>query len=289
LFAPSDMSKPMFHNLNSRQSCDPSNANRFHFCQLARKSLWLLSRAGKSTLTAMMTLSAPGITDTRPERDVYNALLQLDGKNILELGCGRAEITRTIATEGTDRRITALEVDEIQHQNHLLIDDLPNVEFIKAGAENIPCSDNKFDVLFMFKSLHHVPLDLMEQALLEINRVLKPGGFAYISEPVFAGGFNDLLKMFHDEQVVRLAAFEAIKESVETGLMSLEQQYFFNSPICFENFADFEQKILKVTHTDHRLDDDLYARVKEQFESHMHEDGASFQMPIRIDLLRKGN
>jgi len=235
----------------------------------------------------MMKLSTPNIAETCPEKDIYNKLLKLDNKAILELGCGTADITRAIATDGSARQITALEVDEIQHQRHLLIDDLPNVEFIKAGAEAVPCPDHAFDIVMMFKSLHHVPLDQMERALLEIQRVLKPGGIAYISEPVFAGDFNELLKMFHDEEEVRLAAFSAVRQAVDTGLLSLDQQYFFNAPMLFENFAAFEQLILKVTHTDHSLSEELFEQVRERFESHMNQDGANFQMPIRIDLLRK--
>jgi len=234
-----------------------------------------------------MKISEPAITRTCPEKDIYNELLQLDGKHILELGCGRADITRAIATEGTSRRIAALEVDEIQHRIHLAIDDLPNVEFVMAGAESIPFADNIFDVVFMFKSLHHVPLELMDRALLEIRRVLKPGGLAYISEPVFAGDFNDLLKMFHNEEKVRLEAFEAIKRAVEGGILTLLSETFFLLSMSFKNFTDFEQKILKATHTRHQLSDELYDQVKQKFESHMRPDGAHFLMPIRIDLLRK--
>ena len=50
------------------------------------------------------------------ESEVYNRLLSLDGKHILELGCGSAEITRNIASAGVDRQITALEVDEIAYE-----------------------------------------------------------------------------------------------------------------------------------------------------------------------------
>jgi len=237
----------------------------------------------------MMKLSTSKNTATFPEKEVYNKLLQLDHTAILELGCGTAEITRAIATDGIERHTTALEVDEIQYHKHLLIDDLPNVEFIKAGAEAIPCPDSSFDIVMMFKSLHHVPLELMDRALQEIQRVLKSGGFAYISEPVFAGDFNDLLKIFHDEEEVRLAAFNAVKKAVDSDLLTLNQQYFFNAPMSFENFAAFEQMILKATHTDHSLSDELFAQIKQRFESHMTKDGAHFQMPIRIDLLRKNS
>lgn len=234
-----------------------------------------------------MILTPPHISRTCPEHEIYNTLLNLDEKNILELGCGRAEITRAIATSGNDRHITALEVDAVQHRQHQAIADLPNVEFIMAGAQSVPCQDNTFDVVFMFKSLHHVPQELMQQALLEIRRVLKPGGMAYISEPIFAGDFNDLLKLFHNEEEVRLAAFEAIRSTVDAGHLTLERQCFFNTPMHFENFADFDQKVLKVSHTEHRLSDTLYAQVQHKFSEHMSPEGAQFTMPIRVDLLRK--
>jgi len=236
-----------------------------------------------------MKIAKADIARTCPEREIWNELLQLDDKRILELGCGKAEITRAIASEGSNRHIAALEVDSIQHNHHLTIDDLPNVHFIMAGAEDIPFPDESFDVVFMFKSLHHVPLELMDQALLEIRRVLKPGGYAYISEPVFAGDFNEVLRMFHNEEQVRLAAFEAVKRAVDGNVLKLEKEVFFHSPMHFDDFADFEQKILKVTHTNHQLSEELYQQVKAKFESHMGPDGANFLMPIRIDLLKKEN
>jgi ubiquinone/menaquinone biosynthesis C-methylase UbiE len=243
---------------------------------------------GHAYACPMMHLSPPSAIDrTCPEREIYEQLLALDGKDILELGCGKAEITRAIASEGRDRRITALEVDEIQHRNHLGIDDLPNVRFVLAGAEAIPTPDASFDVVFMFKSLHHVPMELMDQALAEIRRVLRPGGLAYISEPVFAGDFNEILRLFHDEEQVRRAAFEAVRRTVDTGVLNLEQELFFHSPMHFDDFADFEAKILKVTHTNHQLSPELYAEVKRKFEAHMGPDGANFLMPIRVDLLSR--
>ncbi|MDT8376048.1 MAG: class I SAM-dependent methyltransferase [Mariprofundaceae bacterium] len=234
-----------------------------------------------------MKLSEPDITRCCPEHEIYNELLQLDGNHILELGCGRAELTRAIASEGEGRNMVALEVDEIQHRLHQEITDLPNVEFRMAGAESIPYPDNSFDVAFMFKSLHHVPMELMDRAFAEIHRVVKPGGYAYISEPVFAGDFNEILKMFHDEEQVRLAAFEATKRAVDSGLFTLSSETFFNSPMHFDDFADFDCKVLQVTHSDHRLAPELFEAVKAKFETHMTPDGANFLMPIRVDLLQK--
>jgi len=222
-----------------------------------------------------------------PEAEIYDRLLVLDGKHILELGCGSAEITRNIASAGAERKITALEVDEIAYGKNLQITDLPNVSFGLAGAQDIPLEDAAVDVVFMFKSLHHVPLELMAPAMREIRRVLKPGGLAYISEPVFAGAFNEILRLFHDESKVREAAFNTVKKAVDEGLFELVEETFFNSPMKFESFADFENRILKVTHTHHNLSEEVYDLVKQCFEKHLGDDGAHFLMPIRVDLLQR--
>jgi len=234
-----------------------------------------------------MKLAAQQIEITCAEPDIYNRLLSLDNKHILELGCGYADFTRDIAISGTGRSITALEVDEIAHAKNLQITDLPNVTFALAGAQKIPLEDDSVDVVFMFKSLHHVPEDLMEVSMHEIRRVLKPGGLAYISEPIFSGDFNEVLRLFHNEEKVREAAFNTVKKAVDGGLFELVEEIFFNTPKIFENFSEFESQTIKATHSSHKLDKDLYALVRQRFEQCASDDGPHFTIPIRVDLLRR--
>ena len=221
------------------------------------------------------------------ENEIFEEVLSLDGQHILELGCGRADKTRLIATGGEQRQVIATEVDETQHEKNMQITDLPNVTFKIAGCEAIPLADNSIDTVFMFKSLHHVPPELMEKGLSEIHRVLKPGGLAYISEPVFAGDFNEILRLFHDEQQARETAFNVIKKSVENNLFTLKEQLFFNTPSDFANFDEFESRIIQVTHTDHEISADVQHQIKQKFMQHMQDDGAHFKNPIRVDLLKK--
>lgn len=234
-----------------------------------------------------MQLAPSTITRQCAEREIYDALLPLDGACVVELGCGRAEHTRAIAASGRVQRISALEVDEIQHALNLEIDDLPNVEFLLAGAQAIPAAAGTFDIAMMFKSLHHVPGDLMLPALREISRVLKPGGVLYVSEPIFAGAFNDILRLFHDEEAVRRAAFDALAASVGEGTFELVDEVFFNAPMSFRDFAEFERKVIGVTHTRHRLTPVLLAEVRQRFEAHATPTGVRFAAPMRVDLLRK--
>jgi SAM-dependent methyltransferase len=229
-----------------------------------------------------------GALTTCPEQAVYERLLPLDGARILELGCGTAQLTRRIALGGADRTILALEVDEIQHGLNLRIADLPNVEFRLAGAEAIPAADASFDIVLLFKSLHHVPLDQMATAMREIRRVLKPGGLAYISEPVFAGAFNDILRLFHNEERVRAAAFEAVRASVDSGDFELGEEVFFNTPVHYADFAEFERTVIGVTHTRHHLSEATHAEVRRRFEALQGLEGVDFATPIRVDLLRRG-
>ncbi|MES9845693.1 MAG: class I SAM-dependent methyltransferase [Candidatus Sedimenticola sp. PURPLELP] len=221
------------------------------------------------------------------ELEIMEQTLPMTDLNVLELGCGRAWMTRQMAERFHPAHITATEVDRIQHEKNLQIDDLPTVTFTYGGAEQIDLPDNSVDVAVMLKSLHHVPPELMEKGLKEIARVLKPGGLAYISEPVYQGAFNDILKLFNDEKEVRELAFSAVKQAVENGTFELQEQIFFNSPGHYADFTDFEARMLNVTHTEHKIDDALYQQIRAAFEDHMTADGADFLKPSRVDLLRK--
>ena len=222
-----------------------------------------------------------------PESDIYNRLLSLDDKHIVELGCGYAHKTRDIAASGVNRTITALEVDGIAHESNLQLHDLPNVRFLLSGAQAIPLDDECADIVIMFKSLHHVPLELMEPSIREIRRVLKPGGLAYISEPVYAGDFNEILSMFGDEQAVLKAAFGTVRNAVEAGMFTLVEQVFFNTPRRYESFAEFEDSVINASHSQHSLDETLLQRVRSVFERHLGDDGAMFWTPVRVDLIKK--
>jgi len=226
------------------------------------------------------------IDRVRDELDVVAELLELDGKDILELGCGRAEKTRAIATAGRERRVLALEVDEVQHARNLDVDDLPNVRFELGGAQDVPAASGSFDVVFLFKSLHHVPVESMDEALGEIARVLRPGGLAYVSEPLFRGAFNDVLRIFHDEERVRREAFEAVRRAVRAGTVELVSQSFFLSPVRFADFDEFDRLVVGATHQSHRLSDETRERVRAAFDRHTEQHGPVFPQPVRVDLLR---
>lgn len=236
-----------------------------------------------------MRSNDPEAYRTATEVDVIADLLDIEESHLLELGCGDAGVTRLLAERFAPARIVATEVDRIQHEKNLRVRDLPNVDFRYGGAEAIADPDGTYDAVFMFKSLHHVPPDRMAQSLREIHRVLKPGGRAYFSEPVYWGEFNDLVRLIHDEKQVREAAFAALQDAVGSGLFELEAEVFFQMPGTYEGWEVFEDRFLKVTHTALDIDGERHERIKTAFLRHLTPTGARFLKPHRVDLLRKPN
>lgn len=236
---------------------------------------------------ADMQLWDPRGAPTCAHREVYESLLPLEDAVILELGCGAAEVSRAIASAVPSADITALEVDTRQHEANLAGPQLANLHFSLGGAEKIPAADETFDIVLMIKSLHHVPGELMERALKEVRRVLKPEGLAYFAEPVFSGAFNEILRVFHNEEEVRKNAFAAIKNAATRGGMALVAEKFFFVPVKVEDFAAFERRFINVTHSDHHLTRAQLDEVQKKFAQHMTPQGATFKTPMRADVLRK--
>ncbi len=234
-----------------------------------------------------MKLSDPASSAVRPEFLVYTACLALEDADIIELGCGRAEHARAIAGPYPGARMTAFDVDPVQYELNRSAAGPGNLRFALGGAEAIPAGDESADIVMMLKSLHHVSSGLLDRALREIRRVLRPGGLAYISEPVFAGELNEIIRIFHDERQARIDAFEALRRAVAEGDFDLVEERFFLAPVVYRDFAEFERDVIQATHSKHRLSADQLEGVRERFLSHAGPDAAVFNMPMRVDLLRK--
>lgn len=234
-----------------------------------------------------MQINDPAAYRCCNELDVLQELLDPRGLAVLELGCGAAWTTRELVGRLGAGSVTATEVDRIQHAKNLALTDLPGVNFRFGGAESIADPDGSYDLVCMFKSLHHVPVQLMDQALAEIHRVLRPGGWLYVSEPVYWGEFNAVMCLIHDEREVRQAAFTALERAVASGDFALEHEVFYAAEGVYADWDSFAQRFIQVTHTQHDLDEARLAEVRRAFESHLTPEGARFSKPHRVDLLRR--
>ncbi len=105
------------------------------------------------------------------------------GAVIMEIGCGRGAGARLIFKNFQPVLLIAqdLDIDMIQKaKRYLTAIEINEISLSVADAIHIPVKDRAIDAIFVFGVLHHVPD--WQAALLEIERVLKPGGVLYIEE-----------------------------------------------------------------------------------------------------------
>ncbi|QCB47958.1 class I SAM-dependent methyltransferase [Hydrogenophaga sp. PAMC20947] len=221
------------------------------------------------------------------ELDVLAELVPLQAQAIIELGCGAARLARGLLMRWPQCTVTGLEVDSVQHAKNLASPQ-DGLSFVAAGAQAVPFPDASFDLALMLKSLHHVPMADMDQALGEVARVLRPGGFLYVSEPVYGGAFNELARLYNDEAVVRPAAQAALDRVLASG-QSWEAvaERRFAQTAHFASFEDFAQRMMYPSFADHKVDQTLLDRVRVAFEPHCGEQGANFMRPMHVRLLRR--
>lgn len=239
-----------------------------------------------------MKLYDPLCDDIRDEMEVLEETLHSLPRrgvlhDILEIGCGTGDMTRRMADAWPHVYFRALEVDGTQLEKNQQRNGHDNIRYLRGPAEAIPFPDASFDAVLLFKSFHHVPAARLAEAIDELHRVLRPGGVAYFAEPVFAGALNEIIRLFHDEERVRREAFDALVRASGDARWEVSHERHYLVRVSFADFADFERKVMRVTHSDFNLTEDRVARVRQAFDSYALAHGTNFVRPMRLNVLRK--
>jgi hypothetical protein len=120
-----------------------------------------------------------------------------------------------------------------------------------------------------------------------VARVLRPGGWFYVSEPIYAGALNELIRLFNDEGAVRAAAQAALDRAVARGRFSALSEHRFAQAVAYPHFDSFEQRMMRPSFADHRLTPELIDAVRQRFAPHCGPQGAHFVRPMHVRLLRR--
>jgi SAM-dependent methyltransferase len=129
------------------------------------------------------------------------------------------------------------------------------------------------------RSLHHVPPSAMDDAFAELYRVLRPGGAAYIAEPVAAGAYFELVALVDDEREARALAQAAIARA--RGFTRLETVEY-DVPLRVSSFEAFRERVVAADPERASVFAEREAELRERFAA-LDEDTA----PMRADLLRR--
>jgi ubiquinone/menaquinone biosynthesis C-methylase UbiE len=105
--------------------------------------------------------------------------VDIEGKEIMDAGCGSGYSSRLIMGEFRPSRLFAFDLMpeqiELARKNH------PDIEFSIGSMTEIDAEDESFDAAFVFGVLHHIKQ--RETAVKEVFRVLKPKGVLLVEEP----------------------------------------------------------------------------------------------------------
>lgn len=213
------------------------------------------------------------------ELDLIRRAVPVAGADLLDLGCGDGAMARRLAAAGA--RVTAVEVSTAS------IAPDPAVTVIEGRAEALPLAGAGFDAVLMLKSLHHVPVAAMEAGLREVARVLRPGGLLFCWEPVFAGPFNDIMRLFHDEQPQRAAALAALHRVVAEGTLEFVDERLFRTRIGFADFADFDRRMLHLPDLPQPVEGALLDQVRQAWDRVAAPRGGQFERLMRLTLARR--
>lgn len=113
----------------------------------------------------------------------YNAVLNIvKGKKVLDAACGAGYGTALMASVAEE--VTGIDIssEAISYAN-TRYSDVGNARYLEASIEELPFSDNSFDVIISFETIEHVDEDLQNKFLKEIKRCLKDDGILVMSSP----------------------------------------------------------------------------------------------------------
>jgi SAM-dependent methyltransferase len=123
--------------------------------------------------------------------------VQLNGKTLLELGCGDGRLTALLASKV--EAITAIDPDD--NSIEAARKNVNGVTFLVGSGEKLDFANESFDIVLFSYSLHHQDC---VKALAEAKRVLRQDGHILIIEPTSDGEFTLLVSIFEKDEILRL-------------------------------------------------------------------------------------
>ena len=206
---------------------------------------------------------------TAPEnRIILQNLGNLQGRSLLEIGCGAGEASVYFAKKGA--LVTATDISNGMLHVVNLVARKHNVQVAtkQCFSGNLPFMDNSFDFVYAANILHHVNIT---DTIIEIRRVLKAGGIFVCWEPL---AHNPAINVYRriatevrttDEHPLKMSDIKKIRDSFRQ--VSAKGTWFFTLFIFIKyyfidkidpNKERYWKKIL----TDHKKLEPIYSKLE---------------------------
>ena len=212
----------------------------------------------------------------RIELQRIEGIVDLHGKNVLEVGCGGGRVTSLLV----DKTETLVAIDP----DCKCIDEAKtNVErayFNIGSGERLGFKNESFDLVFFTFSLHHQESTL---ALQEAHRVLKPNGQVIIIEPAPDCKAQYLWDLFEDET----QALENALDAIETSNFLIEHKDIFFTNAIFKN----KEEVYSCYFDWHNVESDerMIKKMNDILGEQVHMRPVNLEVKLLLFSLRKKN
>ncbi|NEQ76392.1 MAG: class I SAM-dependent methyltransferase [Okeania sp. SIO2C9] len=120
---------------------------------------------------------------------------------ILDLCCGSGQATNFLVQHS--QNVTGLDASPLSINRAKK--NVPSAKYVEAFAEDMPFSNNQFDLVHTSAALHEMNSEQLKQIIQEVYRILKPGGiFTFVdfhrpTNPLFLPGLAIFFWLFETE------------------------------------------------------------------------------------------
>ena len=166
------------------------------------------------------------------ELDQINKLVELKGKEVLEIGCRTGKLALKL---GEYRKLTAVDKDESLVEYCKKKNKKTSIEFKKAEPGSMSFADASFDVVLVQWNLSDA--NTMGSFLWDISRVLRPGGLLIIVGESGLGENEDLKNALYPryKKLLRTQNHE-LRRQLERFFHNIDQQNIL-VPIVYPDLA----------------------------------------------------
>lgn len=167
----------------------------------------------------------------------------LEGKMVLEVGCGRGVGVELLLTQFRAAHVCGLDLDtrHIKRARRRLEPRFKeHIDLYVANIESLPFADGGFDAVFDFGMLHHAPV--WQTGIAEIQRVLKSDGTFFFEEVTRKALERWMYRTFLEHPVDnRFSEDEFITELIRHGLHPIKPLHKILLGDIFMGAARFAQ------------------------------------------------